>query len=149
MTAWFAALKREFNSPMFDISELSFNEGETPPRLDIEKTLSPHPRPLCIAAKLFIMVWVISTMVVSIVDEAEPYFWLAYFSHWGLVFTVWYIVMSCVSAIYLTMRPPKDPGTLEGTAGLLFKTTWVRISSLDSCRIRPNKFVSNSHALIM
>ncbi|KAL7524387.1 hypothetical protein ACHAXR_000552, partial [Thalassiosira sp. AJA248-18] len=79
-----------------------------------------------ILAKLFAVAWIVSIMVLSIIDMKHPSFWLAYLTHWGLLFATAYFVMSAfLSAIYLAMRPSADPGVLEGGVGLLVKTTWA------------------------
>ena len=103
------------------------NDSKSISRLDVKKSLSPYPRLSYIGAKLFIMAWLISIMTLSIKSKTHPSFWLAYLTHWGFLVTTAYTIMSAISAVYLAMRPPANPGVLEGGVGLLVKTTWVRV----------------------
>jgi len=135
------AIKREIKAPMFDLTEhsatVSDNEGanddsnsNTTSRctMDIQKTLSPSPRLPYIGAKLFIMAWAISTLSLSIVKFDFPSFWIVYLTHWGFIVTTAYTIMSFFSAVYLAMRPPANPGVLEGGVGLFAKITWALFS---------------------
>lgn len=122
---------------MFDLVELEHSasvgeEGEgkvdasvTARLLDIEKTFSPSPRLPYIGAKLFLMTWVISVMALSIKNAIHQSFWLAFLTHWGLVLTSLYFIMSVVCAVYFAMHPPENTGELKGGVGLLVKTTWA------------------------
>lgn len=116
---------------MFDLVEQSTsmvdnnNNKTNSHRLDIERTFSPQPRLPCIGAKLFIMAWVISCMVLSIKQKTHKSFWLAYLTHWVYLLTVVYFISSVSSAIYLAIRPPANPGVLEGRIGLFLKTMWT------------------------
>ena len=103
------------------------NDSKNIRRLDVGKSLSPRPSLPYIGAKLFIMAWMISIMTLSIKSKPYPSFWLAYLTHWGFLFTIAYTIMSAISAVYLAMRPPANPGVLEGGVGLLVKTTWVSV----------------------
>ena len=144
MPARCATFRHEFKSAMFDLAERppspagepgASADGDAPPptTLDVVVTLSPRPRPLFLGAKVFIMAWVVSIMVLSIVNDTHRSFWLAYLTFWGMTFAAAYTIMSCVCAIYLAMRPPENPGKLEGGVGLLVKTTWV--SNLIACSL--------------
>lgn len=142
MPAFCTAAGLEFKAPMFDLAEHSApsnadegtnddsltNDSKNISCLDVEKTLSPSPRLPYIGAKLFIMAWMISIMMLSIRDSTHPSFWLAYLTHWGFLVTTAYTIMSAISAVYLAMRPPANPGVLEGGVGLLVKTTWALLA---------------------
>lgn len=83
MPACCAAAGREFKRPMFDTEE----EDAAPPsdeavatkgprRLDVVQTFSPRPRLPYIGAKVFIMAWIISTLVLSVKNKTHPEFWM-------------------------------------------------------------------------
>eukprot|EP00578_Thalassiosira_sp_NH16_P027103 CAMPEP_0181082538 /NCGR_PEP_ID=MMETSP1071-20121207/3674_1 /TAXON_ID=35127 /ORGANISM="Thalassiosira sp., Strain NH16" /LENGTH=302 /DNA_ID=CAMNT_0023164129 /DNA_START=226 /DNA_END=1134 /DNA_ORIENTATION=- len=128
----------EFQGPMFDLVEYYATTPSSPNdtkiksrsiderHLDIEWTFSPRPRPIYLTAKIFILAWTIAITFHSISGATHKVFWLAYLTHWGVMFTVAYMLMSVSSAIYLAVRPPKTNTTvLEGRTGLLLKMTWA------------------------
>jgi len=125
------AIVREFKSPMSDLAEHPEppNDEEAiinaTPSIDIEKTFSPRPRFAYIEAKLFIVLWLISITALSIGKYDYPDFWMAYLTHWTILLTVAYSILSFFSAAYLAMCPPADPSVLEGGTGLMIKTMWV------------------------
>ena len=141
------AFVRELKAPIFDFVEHTAPstseggpQGESVVRgsnnntrhLDIEKTLSPRPRLLYIGAKLFVMAWSVSILYMCITQWKYPYFGMAYLTYWGFTVTTAYTIMSFLSAVYLAMRPPANPGVLEGGVGLLVKTTWVSVAILSA-----------------
>ena len=100
---------------------------DTPRSLDIVKTFSPHPRVPYIGVKISLAAWIVSFMPMTIMSTQSTYpsFWLAYASHWGLVITTAYIILSALSAVYLAIRPPANPDELKGGVGVLIKSTWA------------------------
>lgn len=106
---------------MFDLAV----ENDKTRCIDIERTFSPRPRVPYMGAKVFIMAWIIATLVSSIANNDHPDFWLAYLTHWGFLFTVAYSVMSVISAVVFAVRAPDKSGVLEGGVGFLVKTTWA------------------------
>jgi hypothetical protein len=142
MIASCAAIRGELKRPMFDLVEQSasspIKEQEEANitstvnvvdnkacRLDIVETFSPHPRIPYIGAKMSLAAWIVSVMASSIKNATYQSFWLAYLTHWGLVVTSLYILMSAACAVYLAMRPPVNSGEFEGGVGLLIKSTWA------------------------
>lgn len=132
-----AVVRGEFKGPMFDLVEQSASAAteedeagvnvvdNTPRSLDIVKTFSPHPRVPYIGVKISLAAWIVSVMPMSIMSTTYPSFWLAYVTHWGLVLTTAYIVLSALSAVYLAIRPPANPDELKGGVGVLIKSTWA------------------------
>ena len=136
----FQRSRREFSSPMFDLTELPKSQANnannkevaltreelattTPPRLDVVKTFSPSPRIAYISAKVFLTAWVVAMMAKSIQNSSFPSFWLAYLTHWGWVATVAYFLSSLMTALYLAKNPP-DASSVD-KAGLIVKITWA------------------------
>lgn len=132
-----ATVRGEFKGPMFDLVEQSASApteedeagvnlvDDTPRSLDIVKTFSPHPRVPYIGVKISLAAWIVSVMPMSIMSTTYPSFWLAYVTHWGLVITTAYIILSALSAVYLAIRPPANPNELKGGVGVLIKSTWA------------------------
>jgi hypothetical protein len=132
-----AAVRGEFKGPMFDLVEKSASaptrEDEagvnlvdnTPLSIDIVKTFSPHPRIPYIGVKISLAAWIVSLMPMSIMDFSYQSFWLAYVTHWGLIVSSAYIILSALSAVYLAIRPSESPDELEGGVGVLIKSTWA------------------------
>lgn len=140
-----SAIGREFRSPMFDLAErrrrddAPSNDGddsaavlsssndpsEEEAIMDVVRTFSPRPRAAYIFAKVFIAAWIVSIMASSITKATHSSFWMAYLTHWGLVVTAAYALMSVFVAAYFAMRPPENPGAPEGGKLLLVKITWA------------------------
>lgn len=101
------------------------SDNNSTPRLNIVRTFSPRPHIAYIIAKLFILAWTIAILHLSITTATYQFFWMAYLTHWGVLFSTAYALMSAFSAIYLALRPPVDAGVLKGGIGFMIKTTWV------------------------
>jgi len=110
---------------MFDLDEHSSASPSKAQRLDVERTFSPRPKRLNLTIKFFLFFLIVAVTVQSISQKTHPDFWLAYLTHWGVVFSLAYISTSVGSAVYLHLRPPANTGVLEGGLGLLLKTTWA------------------------
>lgn len=126
---------RELKGPMFDLTECpvppSGQDGDghdaAARRIDVASTFSPAPRPPSIGFKLFVLAWMLSVLALSIKEKEYGAFWLAYLTHWALLLSIAYVILSVVSAVYFATHPPANPGVLEGGAGLLVKVTWVSV----------------------
>lgn len=117
--------RQELTSPLFDLSEPSQSSDNllsatAPPRIDVSKTFSPQPHYATIPIKLFLTVWVLALLGLSITGYTYQSFWLAYLTNWGWIFVNAYFVSSLVTAISLMKW--KEGKALE----LLVKITWVR-----------------------
>ncbi|KAL7545735.1 hypothetical protein ACHAWF_009083 [Thalassiosira exigua] len=134
MCACCAAVRREFGGAIFDLLELknpstSTKEGFAGSdgihrRMDVVRTFSPGPRLVCVPLKLAFAAWAAAIVASSIMNKDHPSFWLAYVTNWGLVGTLAYFLLSGVTAAYLAVCPPVDPGALGGAAGAMIKATW-------------------------
>ncbi|KAL3774702.1 hypothetical protein ACHAW5_003774 [Stephanodiscus triporus] len=139
-----AAVRGEFKGPMFDLVEHSASApmtaeevdatspvsvvDNTPRRMDIVKSFSPHPCILHIGVKISLAAWIVSAMAMSIQDYTYQSFWLAYLTNWVIVVCSAYAILSAVSAVYLAIRPPASSAELEVGAGILIKSTWALLA---------------------
>lgn len=105
--------------------------------LDVEETFAPRPHLIYIATKLIFAIWLLATMVISILEYAPYYgFWFAYLSSWGLVFTVTYQICSFMCAALLAytnnrrhhLEGMNQIGQMKGCIGILLKITWTQLA---------------------
>ena len=119
-------LKDEFKGAYFDLVEQQGSEDGSDARaLDVASTFSPKPHALYIVAKLIIVAWIISVMVMRIMMFAFPSFWLAFLTHWTLVLTVAYSLMSFVASVVLACRPPQT-----ATLTIWLKVMWALYAAM-------------------
>jgi hypothetical protein len=129
------SIKHElFHASMYDLSDPTTTSTESggdaaaPDKIiDIEETFAPRPHLLFVAAKLVLAIWLLATMVISILDNGPYYgFWFAYLSSWGMLFTVMYMLCSFFCAALLAYHRPleRNKGELKGKMGTLIKKTW-------------------------
>jgi hypothetical protein len=116
-------LRNEFKGSYFDLVEQQ--DGGDAHTLDVASTFSPKPHLPYIAAKLIILVWMISVMAMSISGNKFPSFWLAYLTHWTLVLTVAYSFMSFVASVVLACRPPQT-----NTLSTWLKVMWTLYAAM-------------------
>lgn len=71
--------------------------------LDMEQTFSP--------SSLFVLIWKIiasgmatSTMIMGIMNVAKPTFYLAYLTHWSILFCTMYLLLSLYNTIISTLK---------------------------------------------
>ncbi|KAL3822566.1 hypothetical protein ACHAXA_007677 [Cyclostephanos tholiformis] len=113
---------------MFDLVEqdaLNPAVDDTPLSLCVVETFSPHPRILYTGAKISLVAWIVSVVGMSIANTTHKSFWLAYLTHWVLVISTAYIILSVLSAVYLALHPPARSDNLDGVMGVLVKSTWA------------------------
>lgn len=113
-------LKDEFKGSCFDLVEQQATKDGDARTLDVVSTFSSKPPAPYIVAKLIILVWMISVMAMSISGNKFPSFWLAYLTHWTLVLTVAYSLMSFVASVVLACRPPQT-----ATLNIWLKVMWA------------------------
>ena len=119
-------MKEEFEGSYFDLVEQQGSEDGSDTRtLDVASTFSPKPLLPYLVAKLIILVWMISIMAMSISGNKFPSFWLAFLTHWTLVLTVAYSLMSFVAAIVLACRPPHT-----ATLSVWLKVMWTLYAAM-------------------
>ena len=111
-------LRNAFKGSYFDLVEQQ--DGGDAHTLDVASTFSPKPHLPYLVAKLIILVWMISVMAMSISGNKFPSFWLAYLTHWTLVLTVAYSLMSFVASVVLACRPPQT-----NTLSIWLKVMWT------------------------
>lgn len=100
--------------------------------LDVEETFAPRPHLIYLVVKLIFAIWLMATMIISILEYAPYYgFWFAYLSSWGLVFTVMYQLCSFMCAALLAYNNKRrhlegmnQIGQMKGCIGILLKITW-------------------------
>ena len=130
----FATIKHElFHASMYDLSVPTTSSeitavAATNKMMNIDETFAPRPHLFFVGVKLVLAVWLLVTMVISILEN-EPYygFWFAYLSSWVMIFTVMYAICSFISAALLAYRRPLERRKTEltGKIGMLLKITWT------------------------
>ena len=124
----FDSIGRELKSPAFDIVEHAYVPSSSDnacvdstkaPNIDVARTFSPNSR-YFLGGKVIILIWALATFDQSIDQSDHPSFWLAYLTHWGLLFSVAYFVASVSTAISISREPP-----MNNELGLLAKITWA------------------------
>lgn len=120
-----ATIKHElFHASMYDLSD----DPTANKFMDIEETFGPRPHLFFVGVKFAVAVWLLASMVVSILSEDPNYgFWFAYLSNWGFTFTVLYGICSFVSAALLAYHRPLQQRRTEltGKTGVFLKMTWA------------------------
>lgn len=77
--------------------------------IDVVSTFRPRPPLLTGIIKLGFLVWSIHLLVVSLVEQPDPKaFWLAYLTHWGLMLTIFYQLLSFSRMILPIAQEPVD-----------------------------------------
>jgi hypothetical protein len=125
------SIKHElFHASMYDLSDPTYHAEAVAPNkiIDIQETFAPRPHLLFVAAKLVLAIWLVATIVISIL-ESDPYFgfWFAYLSSWGMLFTATYMLCSFFSAALLSYHhqpQERNTGEMKGKIGILLKITW-------------------------
>lgn len=77
--------------PIFSLQDIN---GKA---IDLQKTFAPTSN-LIRFVKFLLVVFAISGVVIDISGDLHPYFWIAYFTHWGEILGTIYLILSfCLS----------------------------------------------------